>query len=191
AEWQLLADLCFADLVLWVPDRSGRGFWAGAQMRPTTGPTAHVEDLVGTYVRVGERPLVDTAFAEGRICREGDPELRDTVPPRLEAIPVRRAGQVIGIITRTTTTRSLRTPSRLELPYLDTAANLAQMIAEGRFPAPGDPVELDSSPRVGDGLIRLDTSGVVTYASPNAQSAYRRLGLSDDLIGRHLGTTTT
>ena len=32
-----------ADLVLWLPDREGKGFWAGAQMRPTTGPTAYVE----------------------------------------------------------------------------------------------------------------------------------------------------
>jgi two-component sensor histidine kinase len=191
AEWQLLADLCFADLVLWVTDRDLRGYWVGAQMRPTTGPTAHVEDLVGTYSRVGERPLVDQAFTQGRICREGDPELRDSVPPRFEAIPVRRTGQVLGVITRTTTARSLRTPSRLELTYLDTAANLAQMICEGRFPPPGDPVDLDSSPRVGDGLIRLDTKGVVSYASPNAQSGYRRLGLSDDLIGRHLGMATT
>ena len=39
-DWQLLADLSFADLVLWLPDRDATGFWAGGQMRPTTGPTA-------------------------------------------------------------------------------------------------------------------------------------------------------
>ena len=33
-----------------------------------------------------------------------------------------------------------------------------------------------AGPRVGDGLIRLDADGRVTYASPNALSAYRRLG---------------
>lgn len=192
AEWQLLADLCFADLVLWVPDSSGQGYWAGAQMRPTTGPTAHVEDLVGAFTPIGERPLMDSAFDDGRIRRDGDPELRDAVPPRVEAIPVRRsAGRVLGVLIRRTTARSLRTPSRLELTYLDTAANLAQMITEGRFPSPGHPVDLDAAPRVGDGLIRLDTAGVVTYASPNAQSGYRRLGLSDDLVGRHLGMATT
>ena len=36
------------------------------------------------------------------------------------------------------------------------------------------------APRVGDGLIRLDEKGVVTFASPNALSAYRRLGLAAD-----------
>ena len=50
ADWQIIADLSFADLVLWLPDSQGSGFWAGAQMRPTTGPTAYVDDLVGPFV---------------------------------------------------------------------------------------------------------------------------------------------
>src|SRR2546430_150609 len=47
------------------------------------------------------------------------------------------------------------------------------------------------SPRVGDGLLRLGKAGRVIYASPNAQSAYRRLGLAADLIGAELGVVTT
>jgi two-component sensor histidine kinase len=38
--------------------------------------------------------------------------------------------------------------------------------------------------------VRLDPAGVVTYASPNALSAYRRLGLATDLLGKHLGELT-
>ncbi len=53
ADWQIIADLSFADLVLWLPARDGSGFWAAAQMRPTTGPTAYVDDLVVGQVRVG------------------------------------------------------------------------------------------------------------------------------------------
>jgi two-component system, sensor histidine kinase PdtaS len=56
ADWQIIADLSFADLVLWVPDRAGHGFWAAAQMRPTTGPTAFVDDLVGAFVPRERRP---------------------------------------------------------------------------------------------------------------------------------------
>lgn len=64
------------------------------------------------------------------------------------------------------------------------------MIAAGSFPFPGQQVDMDASPRVGDGLIRLDADGVVQYASPNGLSAYHRLGLASDLVGHHLGTTT-
>jgi two-component sensor histidine kinase len=43
---------------------------------------------------------------------------------------------------------------------------------------------------VGDGLIRLDAGGKVTYASPNAQSAYRRMGLPAHLVGEDLAAVT-
>ena len=55
ADWQILADLSFADLVLWLPDREGKGYWAGGQMRPTTGPTALVDDVLGTFIPTGRR----------------------------------------------------------------------------------------------------------------------------------------
>jgi two-component sensor histidine kinase len=190
ADWQIIADLSFADLVLWLPDREGNGFWAGAQMRPTTGPTALPDDVVGTWLKPGRRPLVDAAFERQRVAREGDPEWRDDVPVRVEAIPVRREGQVIAVIARNTNLLGVRTPSRLELAYLQTATDLTQMIANGFFPFPGQRSDHVDSPRVGDGFLRIDATGRVTYASPNALSVYRRLGLSTDLAGLDLAEVT-
>jgi two-component sensor histidine kinase len=181
ADWQIIADLSFADLVLWLPDRDGRGFWAGGQMRPTTGPTALTDDVLGTFVPAGRRRMLDEAHATGRLVREGDPEWRDDVPVRVEVIPVRRGDRVIALVARNTNLLGVRTPSRLELSYLQTAAELTQMIAGGWFPQEGQRSDHADSPRVGDGFIRLDDAGRVVYASPNALSVYRRLGLSGDL----------
>lgn len=189
SDWQLLADLSFADLVLWLPDTDGLGFWAGAQMRPTTGPTAYPDDIVGSFIPRERRPLLDQAYDGGRICREGDPEWRDDVPVRVETIPVRREQTVIAVIARNTNLLGVRTPSRLELAYLQSATDLARMIADGIFPYPGERL-LSTSPRVGDGCIRIDRSGLVTFASPNALSAYRRLGLITDLVGSRLAEVT-
>ncbi|HYF72512.1 MAG TPA: histidine kinase N-terminal domain-containing protein, partial [Nocardioides sp.] len=127
ADWQIIADLSFADLVLWLPDREEKGYWAAGQMRPTTGPTAYVDDVIGTFVPVGRRPLIDAAYAQGRLVREGDPEWRDDVPVRVETIPVRRAGRVIAVVARNSNLLGVRTPSRLELSYLQSAADLTQM----------------------------------------------------------------
>jgi two-component sensor histidine kinase len=63
------------------------------------------------------------------------------------------------------------------------------MVSEGTFPFPGPDRDPEHSPRVGDGYLRLDRTGHVVYASPNALSAFRRLGVSADLLGRHLGRT--
>lgn len=132
------------------------------------------------------------AREQGRIWREGDPVWYGDTPARHEAIPVRlrgedgEAGAVIAVVGRDTNLSTARTPSQLELNYLTTADDLAQMIADGTFPSVRHPGETTSAPRVGDGLIRLDGSGKVTYASPNAQSAIRRLGFSAHLVGEDL-----
>ena len=195
SDWQLLADLSFADLILWVPLRASEGAldpeWvAVAQMRPTTGPTSFPDDVVGSRVGRGQRPLLDTARGERRIWRESDPDWTSGVPVRAEAIPVTRDCRVIAVIERSTNLNSARTPSRLELTYLQGADDLARMVSEGTFPYPDQDTTLVRSPRVGDGLLRLDSGGRVTYASPNAQSAYRRLGLAADLIGAEFGAAT-
>ena len=190
ADWQLLADLSFADLLLWVPDAAGGGFVAVAQLRPTTGPTAYWHDVVGERVPRGRRPQLDAAYDEVRICRERDPEWRDDVPVREETIPVVRDGRPLAVVARHTNLAAARTPSRLELTYLHCADQLAQMIAKGRFPLPDAPTPLRLAPRVGDGMLLLDAAGVVTWASPNAQSAYRRMGLAADLVRVQLGEAT-
>lgn len=190
ADWQIIADLSFADLVLWLRDRDERGFWAAAQMRPTTGPTALVDDVVGTFLPAGRRRMLDQAWDRGRTVREGDPEWSEDVPVRVEVIPVRRGDQVIGLISRNTNLLGVRTPSRLELAYVQTATDLTQMISAGHFPPEGQRSDDADTPRVGDGFLRVDAVGRVTYASPNALSVYRRLGLQGDLSGLVLGDIT-
>ena len=187
AEWQLLADLSFADLLLFVKVRDDAAFLTVAQMRPTTGQTLYQDDMVGSVVSATDRFLVDRAHRDGRIGREGDPEWQAGVPVRQEAIPVRFGERVIAVIGRETNLASARVPSQLELTYLEAAGDLAQMIAEGSFPFPGTAPDLEFAPRVGDGLLRLDATGRVAYASPNALSAYRRLGITRNLVGEHLG----
>jgi two-component sensor histidine kinase len=202
-DWQLIADLSFADLLLWVaadPLRRGEAVEAAgrqefvcvAQVRPTTAPTAYQDDQVGRVAVGPEVAHLAIARTQGRIWREGDPVWYGDTPARHEAIPVRRSDgvQVIAVVGRDTNLSTARTPSQLEMNYLTTADDLAQMIADGTFPPPRHPGETTSAPRVGDGLIRLDAAGKVSYASPNAQSAYRRLGLSAHLVGEDLSALT-
>ncbi|HEV2088618.1 MAG TPA: histidine kinase N-terminal domain-containing protein [Cryptosporangiaceae bacterium] len=188
-DWQLLSDLSFADLLLWVP-AVDEGFLCVAQVRPTTAPTAHLDDQVGRLVTGSKAAHLHTAVAERRIWREGDPVWHAGVPARHEAIPVRRANRVVGVVGRDTNLAATRVPSQLELNYLQVADDLCRMIADGSFPLAQLPPETTSAPRVGDGLVRLDRAGRVSYASPNAQSAYRRLGLSGDLLDSGLASLT-
>jgi two-component sensor histidine kinase len=189
-DWQLLADLSFADLLLLVPDAAGQEFVVVAQMRPTTGPTAYQDDLVGRVITVAERPQLAEALYGGRICREGDPVWEALGAVRQEALPVRVGGNVVSVVARDTNLAASRTPSQLEIAYLRIANDLAQMLADGRWPYPGETGAEWSGPRVGDGMIQLDAAGAVVFASPNALSAYRRLGHLGDLTGQSLTEVT-
>jgi len=191
-DWQLISDLSFADLLLWVPVRGSEQYVCVAQVRPTTAPTAYQDDQVGRVAGGPEVAHLRVARSQGRIWREGDPVWYGDTPARHEAIPIRRRSgvEVIAVVGRDTNLSTARTPSQLELNYLTTADDLAQMMADGTFPPPRHPGETTSAPRVGDGLIRLDAGGKVTYASPNAQSAYRRMGLPAHLVGEDLAMVT-
>ncbi len=187
ADWQLLADLAFSDLVLWLPTWNGSGYIAGAQMRPTTGATVFSDDLVGTFLPRGRRPLLDEALELGRVVRS---RTEHALAPA-EAIPVRGDdNRVVAVVARHVDPAASGTRGRLESAYLEVAHHLSRMVAEGTFPFRGGLEGLDSSPRAGDGFVRLSAEGVTTYASPNALSAYRRLGLAADLVGNRFDAVT-
>ncbi len=187
-EWQLLADLAFADYLMWVRRDDG-ALVCVAQCRPNTAPTVILRDAVGTVYAAEQLPLVAAAFESGAIGRETpdlqhDPAERP-VPP-VEAVPVRYGERVVAVLTHQTALEAHRKSSPLETAYIDCAADLMHMLSEGTFPNVGDVAMSRSSPRAGDGFIRLDGNGVVVYASPNALSAYHRMGLSSELAGHNL-----
>src|SRR4051794_33769126 len=188
ADWQLLADLAFADLPLWVPLQTGN-WWCVAQVRPLTAPTSQPDDLVGAEASGAAAEPFVVAYREGRPVTEGEPDWSGVSPRRREVIPVRHDGVVVAVLAKDTNLAVTRSPSTLELTYLDIAADLCLMVSAGTFP-PQKLQDAEMSPRVGDGLVRIDAEGRATYASPNALSAYRRLGLTGDLVGADLAELT-
>ena len=96
AEWHLLADLAFSDLILWVPDVDDNVFWAAAQVRPTTGPTALEDDVVGEDIHYDPEHLVTEAYLSGLIVLTSGNALSAGIPVDVHAIPVVLEGRVIG-----------------------------------------------------------------------------------------------
>jgi two-component sensor histidine kinase len=193
AEWRLLADLSFADLLLWLPIRRDEKSWpdghlAIAQIRPTTAATVFTEDLVGTSINWGQHPLVDQALSDGEIIRDAKPELVGQILIKEETIPVILNGKVLAVISRHRNADLMRQPSKLELNYREIAHKIYKMVAEGNFPIRNSLYSSESAPRVGDGLIRLDVNGTIFFASPNARSALSRVGFQKELEGENLGT---
>src|ERR1700748_2426243 len=68
-EWQLLADLSFADYLMWVR-RDDAALVCVAQWRPNTAPTVLQTDAAGSVVFAAHLPLVAETFASGVGGRE-------------------------------------------------------------------------------------------------------------------------
>jgi two-component sensor histidine kinase len=191
-DWQLLADLSFADLILWVPLRKDfkswpSGYVAVAHIRPTTAATVFNQDVIGDEIAWGARPRIDQALSEAEIIRDAQPEKFGEIFIKEETIPVILDDQVIAVISRHRNAELMRQPSRLELNYREVAHNVYRMVAEGTFPYTEHSELFDPAVRVGDGLIRLDINGAIIYASPNAKSAFSRMGWAGELEGNNLG----
>jgi two-component sensor histidine kinase len=155
-DWQIIADLSFADLALWVPTKSG-DFIAIAHVRAATAATVFPEDFVGKV----EKSL----------------ELDGSV----DLFPISIQGRVIATLSVHKNPGLSRSVGRLENTYQESARQLIEMACEGTFPFTASISALNPSPRVGDGFIKLNREGEIVYASPNGRSAFSRLGWESEL----------
>ena len=199
SEGQLLADLAFADILVWAPTQSG-SFVAVSHLRPSSAATLFYRDVVETDIRPEWLPLVTEAFSAGQIVDSAGSAAMGEARTRVRAVPIRSRGlaansagedAVIAVLTRHSNISESRVPSRQELTFDECANDLFSMIAEGSFPdldAPSAPAQ--GAPRASDGLIKLDVGAKVTFASPNALSAFRRMGFQDELEGTELAEVT-
>ncbi|CAB4732794.1 MAG: ATPase [Actinobacteria bacterium] len=191
AGWGMLSDLSFSDLLLYVPlpvqsESEEKRFLVVNQMRPNTGQTLFLDDVVGRTMSATQRPAVAEAASSAEIV--------DTVIDsawlgeriRVTAIPVRFRDQVVAVIASESALSTNRQRGVLEGVYLEVFGRLAAMVSAGIFPFEDEEVLAAGGPRVGDGVILLDKLGKVTFTSPNAISALRRLRISGRIQGSSL-----
>ena len=186
--WGILADLSQADLVLWLPTWNGAGFVAAAHVRPTTAPTTLPEEVIGRFTPKGRMADVDRAIGGGVIGDSRDPsDPSDPRNPRAIGVPGVDA-RIVGVVARHAESTNA---GLFQEVYARVSRVLFDMLAAGTFPPPGAGIGVSArlAPRVGDGVITVDADGRVERASPNAVSAFRRLGLATDLVGADLART--
>lgn len=185
AEWGMLADLCFADMLLYLP-MNDSSWTVVAQVRPATGQTIYHSDHVGSKAVGDEVRLLTQAFSTATLVEGEIPAEENRGSIHMLAIPVRGTNGPIAVLSREWSTQTSRQPGELERTYLSIFERMARMIVEGQFPFRGRAANLSAAPRVGDGAIVLDENAVVRYASPNAVSALHRVGITSNVIGQSL-----
>lgn len=205
-DWQLVSDLAQGDMILWFPDRysgpderDGRpsgpepdsGFLGLAHVRPSTAQTVFHRDMVGQPMSRAVSEQARVAWYEQRSVVMDLVEWDSVSLMKVEVFPLVRHGRTIAVVTLSNGFLSSRLRGRIETVFRESAHELLSMASRGAWPDFSTPSGTASgTPRVSDGVIRLDAEGRVTFASPNAVSVYRRLGYGDSLSGRSLAELT-
>lgn len=180
-DWNLLADLLQADLVLWV--RHGEGVRAIAHARPSTGPTVYYEDPVGETRTISTAPRITGLLLKLEIPTwEYSPIAREGREAEQMLVPVRRGEDILAVIAVERSSSAVGSPA--EHMQQGLGRRLLTMVWEGSYPIEGAPIPpRRGAPRVADGVVEIDVKGKILAISPNAVSAFHRFGLSRPLVG--------
>ncbi|OTA27079.1 histidine kinase [Alloscardovia macacae] len=201
ADWQIIADLTFSDLLLVIPpsmDDAGdmSRFIIANQCRPSTVITRIAEDWVGKNPEPDLLPLLSHTWNSNNLSRMDHYRVVDGVSVCDVATPVIRNGRVIAMVVRETNMDTRGDNGRYEMSSIGVGKQLFYMITDGGFPyqnrlslARGKYRRHD--PRVADGFVVLDAEGIVRYAAPNAISSFRRIGVSGDMVGQSFSKIVT
>ncbi|MDC4233880.1 sensor histidine kinase [Actinomyces sp. B33] len=191
ADWQVLADLAAADLVLWLPTDDNR-FIAAAHCRPATSTTVHADDIIGLHLPAAREIELRRAIATGNVIKASTAHWAGTYSMMETCVPVNHEGNIIAVVTREANLSSPRLSLGFEGWTVAAADTLCQMISRGEYPYESTPaVSAHGVPRVLDGAVLIDADGRIQETTPNAVSCLRRLGIRSHVKGKILAQEIT
>ncbi|OKL48122.1 sensor histidine kinase [Boudabousia marimammalium] len=186
SDWQILADLSPADLVLWIPTSDNR-FIAVAHCRPATAVTVHLDDIVGLYTSSSKASFLNEARRSMKVISPQAPRWAGSYSVQETAVPVVRNGVCIAVMSAETNLGASTSTSNMDAWLSNSAQIFMKMIANGEYPYRATPTSaFNGAPRVVDGVVRLDEDGIVLGISPNARSCFRRLGVKSQIVHENL-----
>lgn len=186
ADWQVIADLSFADLLLILQKGDGSYIFA-EQCRPSTVVSMRVDDVVSQQVDAWMRNECEAAMQHDGVYRSQNLQHIDGMNICNTYAPIRHNGKTLGLVLRETNLENRESNGRYEWESLEVGRQLFAMITREQFPYRDAVMNQRHNARVSDGFMRLTVDGDVTYASPNAISCFRRLGMVDMMQGKNLG----
>lgn len=189
-DWQVIADLSFADLLLILPMPDGR-YVVADQCRPSTVMTLRSEDVVGKEVDRELDGELDAAMRATSIFRSTVMRSIGKSTVCNVYAPVRYEGKTLGLVVRETNMATRESNGRYESESINAGKQLYEMIPRGQFPYHDPVMNQRHNARVADGFIILTVDGIVRYASPNAVSCFRRLGSLTTMQGQYLSEVGT
>lgn len=190
----IVADLSRADVLLYAR-KNPQQFIVISHAQPHSLAHVYIQGRAGRVVPIDHRPEIQETLVAGTshtgqrsVITEGAPVVRETLPVHYPPLhnpdfgPDRSAPQVIAaLVIVTNLIEHERHKFRSQI-YRTELKKLQAMLLNGIIKG----AENLSSFGEQDGILFVNTAGIIEYASGIAANLYRRVGYIDTLAGRHL-----
>lgn len=190
ADWQVIADLSFSDLML-ILQRGDGSFVIAEQCRPSTVMSLRADDVMGIEVPKQFEDEVNEAMHASGLFRSAVLHYVQGATVCSVYAPIRHHGKTLGLIVRETNLETRESNGKYESESIRVGKQLFEMVPRGQFPYHDSVMNQRHIARVADGFIVLNIDGIVQYASPNAISCFRRLGMMGTMQGCYLSEIGT
>jgi PAS domain-containing protein len=178
---QLVADLAYGDVALAVVRPGGR-LEIAADARPSTAVAPIASTRVGRVLDPAEEPEAYAALSTGRQSDGGLRRVARGIKYATAAFPIGDP-DTVAVVIRDLAEQVSVAPGKMETEFMDAAEGLLDSLARGPLLDVRDSSPFSTTRRAGDGVIRVGSTGRISYASPNAVNIMRLAGFEGSLDG--------
>jgi len=181
---QLVADMAYGDVALALV-RKGK-LEVVADARPNTAVAPIAATRVGRTLSTAEEPEAYAALATGRLGEGGLRRVVRGIKYSTTAFPI--GDPVVAIVLRDLAEQVTMAPGKMESTFMDAAEELIDSLCVGPLLDVRDGSPFSTTRRAGDGVMRVRSTGEISYASPNAVNIMRLAGVDGSLTGMTAST---
>jgi two-component sensor histidine kinase len=177
---QFVADLGYGDVALAV--RTPQGSLAVlADARPMTAVAAVATTRAGKTLSAHDEPEAYRALQAGEAVSGERRRTTRGIQFVTSAYPI--GLPAFAVIIRDLTQQVVDAPGTMERQFMALADDLLDVLSAGPLAEVGTGAPFSTTRRAGDGVMRVDDTGRVAYASPNAVNILRLAGVEGPLTG--------
>ncbi len=178
---QLVADLAYGDVALACVHPHG-GLQVIADARPNTAVAPMAAVRVGLTLEPAAETEAHEALAGGTVVIGTLRRVARGIKYATAAFPIGDP-TVYAVVVRNLAEQVTRAPGAMESAFMGAAEELLDVLRSGPLLDVRDGAPFSTTRRAGDGVMRVDATGLITYASPNAVNIMRLAGVEGSLTG--------
>jgi two-component sensor histidine kinase len=186
ANLQLIADMGYGDVALALPAEDGT-LVVTADARPNTAVAPFASTRIGRALEPADEPEAYRALEAGEPVAGERRRVARGISYSTAAWPL-GTPRPYAVVVRDLAEQVAESSGAMESAFMDVAEELLDSLGDGPLTdvRTGEPFATVRT--AGDGVMRVGTSGQISYASPNAVNIMRLAGVERALVGMQAST---